>query len=173
MFDDELSKPPTMSKAVIDMINSLSLGANDLHAIHRHVGDLVGRRMFYQLRVTVPWEKDSVHFDHTDRFEEVLRQLEGITTECLNRRGAAHVAKLPRGVFLIDADCGKVMGIRKSFLDEDTIANAFAKWLGLSYRFEIDQHEVCYRRRTTTGDNGYTFRSGTRSRTNAPSGGGP
>lgn len=128
---------------VTNYITNSNLSRTEMYAVHRHVGNLIQRRMYYQLIVTVPWEKESLYFDHTDRFEEVIEQLVKITLECINQE-VCNIKALPETLFVLNKKKDTAIGIRKEAQDEQDICNIFCTFLGPDYKYVIEQHEVAF-----------------------------
>lgn len=135
-----------MSRAeeVIKYIDEAKLTKGDLYKVHRHLGNMIRRRMFYQLIVMVPWERGGIHFDHTDRFEELLEKLSEVTVECINQE-VCDIKRLPRDIFVLNRDGTSVVDIREDMRDEQDFRNIWGIYLGApDYKFVIDQHEVSF-----------------------------
>lgn len=133
-----------MSKTVqqvTDFIDNSNLSRLDLYKVHRHIGNMIQRRMFYQLIVYVPWFKDPICYDHTDLFEEIIEQLTKITVDCINQE-VCNIRALPDEVFIFDKNKTSVLDIRSNMRDEQDFYNIFRNFLNSGYSYKIDQHEI-------------------------------
>lgn len=129
----------TTMENIIDTINKSQLSQLEMYKLHRHVGNLVQRRMFYKLTVVVPWNNDRLYFDDTDRFEELIEQLVNITIECVKRSNTP-LSSLPNEIFIVD---NNTLDIKPEARDIQTLTNIFGSILDSSqYKFDIEQYEV-------------------------------
>lgn len=106
----------------------------EFHQLHRAVGDMIERRMFYQLSFTAPWvtsHPEHVLFcDHTDRFEEVCADLCTMIRKSLEYEQVDQ-STIPDGVL--------------DTCDEQMLANVMYNHLPYScYSYHIEQFEVAY-----------------------------
>lgn len=122
-------------------IDRQKLPKEEMYKVHRHVGNMIQRRMYYQLVITVPWNVIPIYHDHTDRFEEVVEHLVSVTLDCINQH-IAEIASLPSSIFIFDAMKDNVIGIHNFAKDEQTIYNIFQTFLNDGYKYDIQQHEV-------------------------------
>lgn len=128
-----------MLQKIIDAINTDVLSRTDMYIVHRHVGNLIKRRMFYQLVVTFPGMSNSVSYDHTDRFEEILDQLENVIVDGMNT--ARMTLSVPPEIFNVRDNV--VIGIHSSELfDEYDMRTVFKTYLPSGYDYQIKQFEV-------------------------------
>jgi hypothetical protein len=126
---------------VNNFIDSQKLSRKELYGVHRHIGNMIQKRMFYQLVVNVPWKQTREFYDHTDRFEEIIDELVTVTVDCINQSGCV-LSSLPENIFILNHMKNTVIGMRADSHDEQIIYNIFKTLLDNGYHYEIQQHEV-------------------------------
>lgn len=97
--------------------------------------------MYYQLIVNVPWLIEPVYYNHTDLFEEVLKDLTKITIDMVNEE-VGDITKLPDDIFMFNKDRTEVVGLRPECSDEQNISNIYSMFLNDRCKYRIDQFEV-------------------------------
>lgn len=128
---------------VMEYIDKQNLTTTEQYQLHRQIGNLIKRRMYYQLTVKVPWRNDEIYYDHTDRFEEVLENLKKITVDAINQE-VCNINKLPSEIFVLNKNRTEVIELQPGFDDEQDIYNIFATFLGKQYSYHIEQFEVAF-----------------------------
>lgn len=122
-------------------VDSKNLSRDEFFQLHRQVGNIIKKRMYYQLIVNVPWLIEPVYYDHTDRFEEVLKDLTKITIDMVNEE-VGDITKLPDDIFMFNKDRTEVVGLRPECSDEQNISNIYSMFLNDRCKYRIDQFEV-------------------------------
>ena len=128
---------------VMEYIDKQNLTTTEQYQLHRQIGNLIKRRMYYQLIVKVPWRNGEIYYDHTDRFEEVLENLKKITVDAINQE-VCNINKLPSEIFVLNKNRTEVIELQPGFDDEQDIYNIFATFLGKQYSYHIEQFEVAF-----------------------------
>lgn len=115
---------------------AMSLSSRDLYRLHRAIGDMIGRRVYYQLHVKTPEHKEGLVYDPTDRLEEVLEQLARIVVSNVQHKAMS----LPKSMFTRHGDV--ITGVKEEFMDEQNMHNIFETFLGSGFSYWIDTFEM-------------------------------
>jgi hypothetical protein len=127
-----------MAQEIIKKINLETLCKNDLYEIHRHIGNLIRRRMFYQLCIQTP--ERILYYDHTDRFEEVIIELSAFVIDVLQTLGTKE--DLDENTFVINRVNGLPLRLRPH-VDEPELFNIFHLHLNkYGYAYHVTQFEI-------------------------------
>lgn len=130
-------KTSTKVNNIINKINDTKLSKSELYQLHYHVGNMIGRRMFYQLVFKVGGV--SQYRDHTDWYHEVMDDLASLIVKSMNN-GHVDVLTLPTDIFITNGNT--IEGVTQRFRNDDDLSQIMAIYLGKSYSYEIIQHEI-------------------------------
>lgn len=134
-----MSNVPGIMRTIADS----GLSKRQLYDLYYRIGDVLGRRMFYQLVFHAAWAPNTPQWrDHTDRFYETMDDLASLIVKSMNYE-QVQVESLPTHVFEIDGL--NVAEIKEHYHTEGLLAFIMKRYLpeGL-YEFEIHQHEVSF-----------------------------
>lgn len=109
------------------------------YRVHMAVGDMIKRRMFYQLTICVPWARSldkKIMLDPTDDFLEVCDSVAQMIGDAINYTGA-DMSKLPPHIFTNGE-------IKVEHRNEETFFNIIKNVLNDRVSYDIQQWEMSF-----------------------------
>jgi len=127
-----------MVEEIINMLKASKFTKNDLYTIHRHIGNMIKRRMYYTLRIKTP--QNTFIYESTDRFEEVLSELSYFIVQTIKENGI--VGPFSEEIFFLNPKTRIPEHVHTS-CDEEDMWNIFRIYL-TQCSYEIEPFEVLF-----------------------------
>lgn len=120
-------------------MTSEKLSHGDYCILHRYIGNMIFKRVYYQLITITPSDKQEQYHEHNDRYEQVLSSMVMAVINNINKKNTDN---LPTSIFI---KRGKmVVGIKDEYRNEQEITIIVNTFLGAGYNFRIERDEVSF-----------------------------